>query len=780
MRTFKVQNSDGDVREAPEDKLSEAANDGYLPAVTNGKDIKRVDFNNLSAAEKDGFVPLKNVQQYVEENKGIKGALKVGGGQFIDEALGGIPEIAADNLQSAEEKAKREALKDEFSGVNTAAGLAGFGTSFLWGGPLAKAAGTAAKAVSKPVARALGETATKGIGKAITKGAELATEGAVFTAPQAITEAITGNPEASVERILAGGAGNIIFGTIAKKGADLLKKTPKAAQDTLENIAEKEAGRSYGVTGDKQFEIGPTKAKRVNRMLLDNEGFVEFGAKDVQKAKKIEDTMKKVGDARKELYKEADQHGRINLDELKNRILKENGNFERGSDLMKQENALLESVFQAIDQRKSALTPQQSGKIARDALEEVVNFSKYKDPKLQKTLIQNAMARPEIKERVMQKIKENTDKFKNSVKFSEVQDLIEKEIANTAEFDSTRASKLNDFAKSIYGTTRSFLNEESDKILRTVDPKLAGAINQTNKKFENLYTLKNGIEEKRLKTAKRDESDSIVGTAIRGAKDFANTYVRPLGIKAADKTAQIIENLRNTELLGKQIPKILSEGSNRGKAPLMGKLSDFTANDLEKMNDSLTELKQNPESPDNPLSEQVAELAKIDPRAAALLAQKTGEIADYVQNAIPKNPNDISTPFRQKTWRPSDLELNKFKRVYQAAIDPVSVIHDLSTGVINNESVKTVRDLYPQLSKDVDQALIEYLDQNPKIPYIKKQKIQTFLQGNYLSEYDPKNINQLQQNLLSKPTKQDQPQQSINKSVNVPDLSTNLDKSIKK
>src|SRR5687767_15846553 len=116
---------------------------GELVSVTS-PDGERgtVPAENIVEAVQSGYrveTPSQRaVREYVEQNAGVKGAVKVGLGQLADEAALGLPELILDKKQDPLEVAKREALKKEHDLANTLGGITGFGASLFVGGPLWK------------------------------------------------------------------------------------------------------------------------------------------------------------------------------------------------------------------------------------------------------------------------------------------------------------------------------------------------------------------------------------------------------------------------------------------------------------------------------------------------------------------------------------------------------------------------------------------------------------------------------------------------------------------
>lgn len=225
---------------------------GEMVKVTSPEGVKgTVPSENIQEAIKSGFqaeTPSQAViNQYVEDNKGLKGALKVGLGQFADEALMGLPELTLNHTQSSFEVAKREALKKEHDVANTIGGVGGFGGSLFVGGPLFKAgtaaytktAGLLAEKIVQASAEEIGKRTALEAAKGLLKktgveAAGRAAEGAVIAAPHAITEAMLGDPEAAGESLLAGVGIGALFGGATPLGKELFGLAKKVSGNATE------------------------------------------------------------------------------------------------------------------------------------------------------------------------------------------------------------------------------------------------------------------------------------------------------------------------------------------------------------------------------------------------------------------------------------------------------------------------------------------------------------------------------------------------------------------
>lgn len=251
--------------------LNPAGERGTVPAENVAEAIK--------AGYKIETPTQRTVREYVRENDGLKGDLKVGLGQLVDEAALGIPEMIFDKTGNPLDVAKKEALKKEHDLANTLGGITGFGASLLTGGPLWKAGSKVGEKVTAHVAEKLAvkageevgsrtiKSAAKDIvGRMASKAAGAGVEGGIVSLPHAITEAALGDPGDAAETVLAGvGIGTLLGGggALAKDFARLSKEAVlkgaglvTSQKETIKSLARKGVTVATGVPeGDLEYYL---------------------------------------------------------------------------------------------------------------------------------------------------------------------------------------------------------------------------------------------------------------------------------------------------------------------------------------------------------------------------------------------------------------------------------------------------------------------------------------------------------------------------------------------
>lgn len=303
--------------------LNPAGERGTVPAENVAEAIK--------AGYKIETPTQRTVREYVRENDGLKGDLKVGLGQLVDEAALGIPEMIFDKTGNPLDVAKKEALKKEHDLANTLGGITGFGASLLTGGPLWKAGSKVGEKVTAHVAEKLAvkageevgsrtiKSAAKDIvGRMASKAAGAGVEGGIVSLPHAITEAALGDPGDAAETVLAGvGIGTLLGGggALAKDFARLSKEAVlkgaglvTAQKETVEGLARKAAKVMTGVPEDdiKHYLLNADRVNAVpEREVIENlidDGYAKLKTTVDVKTEQLVEARREMKDAARATY----------------------------------------------------------------------------------------------------------------------------------------------------------------------------------------------------------------------------------------------------------------------------------------------------------------------------------------------------------------------------------------------------------------------------------------------------------------------------------------------
>jgi len=264
--------------------------------------------SELSAAVDRGYTledpKLARQRQYLEQGKGIGGAIDVGAAEFFDAAAMGLPSLIAGKTGPRTEDTENfEALTKEHSVAAGTGAVLGTAASLVTGGPLFKAASKAGAAAEGFVA---GGKALKDLSlgaRIATNAARTGVEGLVIGTPHAVTEAMLGDPQEAAESLLwslgtgtvLGGLGGAVSHTVEKVAPKvsrfLVDKADEAAAKALDP---KLKGAEAKALGRELQELGIVRQPKLG---FQPEKLDEYGLRITQRKESMLADLERVGAA---------------------------------------------------------------------------------------------------------------------------------------------------------------------------------------------------------------------------------------------------------------------------------------------------------------------------------------------------------------------------------------------------------------------------------------------------------------------------------------------------
>jgi len=244
--TINVINPQGETVSIPSEEAKDAFEQGYKYETS---------FQGAVRNAADKYTPMQK-------------AFSAFAGQAADEALMGVPELGYDKLADPFKVAVKDRIKKDAQLANDIGGIAGFGASMLYGGPIAKILGVGAKTgrvaeeivasqlAKRGVTRGSESLAKDILARSASTAAKLGTEGVIATAPiaggdavfetiDAINEDRLPNYKASAEALAIGGG--VGFGLGVLSGP--LSATVSRIGNKIKKSASKIAGTADEVAG---------------------------------------------------------------------------------------------------------------------------------------------------------------------------------------------------------------------------------------------------------------------------------------------------------------------------------------------------------------------------------------------------------------------------------------------------------------------------------------------------------------------------------------------------
>lgn len=671
----------------------------------------------------------KAIRQAVKENDNFVGGLKVAAGQAVDEALLGIPEMVYDETADPLDVAKKDAIKKAHSTANALGGTVGFLSSFanptttagklaLPATQLIKGATKAGQLAEKGVAEVAGKVLGEGIiAKAAPKIAGAATEGVAFTAPIAVTEAMLGDPDKAAETLLAGG----LFGAALGGAVEATKPLIKLGKDKLENFAkiktfdEDSALNALNVTPAQRVKLQDKSPDVVEKLPEFLRGITKDDASILFDAKKLQQKISEVKTVSgKGIGKIIDDADLAIKDKLK-----------FADDVAKSEIENLGYDFSNLAQKlDDSVSNYRNDPRYTSYVAEVDNEIAY----LNKLMRENAIPAKTTDLKFLREYQKRTSDLVNYDKMANRLDL------------------AADSRKQIVKDIQSYLKDDLPKLISKVDPSMKSRAEQL-KQYNDAFRVATTVEKLAKRAASKEQAapflgfrdllagatggsvGGLLGAAVGvGAKrlmDYGKRAYEVGGILTAnDRIKSIAKKMES-------IPESLKNYQKPAKAMATLSIAKLTGNkeddDFDTLSQKLQEFAQFPQN--SSLIEAMDALGDTGaPQIAELAKVKSMETANYLLSVMPKPLTPSNPLIKGKKYKPSDMELNKFKRQVKTALDPFSAIDDLNNNSLTVEQVETLATLYPKILEDIKFQVFSAVEANPQeIPYNKRIKLSLLL-----------------------------------------------------
>lgn len=165
----------------------------------------------------------------------------------------------------------------------------------------------------------------------------------------------------------------------------------------------------------------------------------------------------------------------------------------------------------------------------------------------------------------------------------------------------------------------------------------------------------------------------------------------------------------------------------------------------EKQSKAVIDAAQDPEALIENSSAAFQEISDVAPKVAEAASEKAAASAMFLYEKMPKNPFSDKNIFSQKKWKPSDLEISKWKKYVDTVENPMKALKDLRKGRMTVEQSETLKAVYPEIYQEVIQ---NFMDELPKLkeelPYQKRLQISLLFQVPTDYTLTPEFITQMQ------------------------------------
>ncbi len=176
---------------------------------------------------------------------------------------------------------------------------------------------------------------------------------------------------------------------------------------------------------------------------------------------------------------------------------------------------------------------------------------------------------------------------------------------------------------------------------------------------------------------------------------------------------------------------------------------------FKRISGELETIARNPEVAKQRISESLGEINALKPGMAAALSQKAFQRAMYLHGLLPRDP--VANGFAPSSWEPSNTEIDKFARIAAAAEDPYSILDDMQGGQLTQESVDTVKALYPEIYHEIQMELVQNAEViKQKVGYTGRLQLGVMFQAPTDPSLQPDFIQLMQSNYAARAAEQEQ------------------------
>lgn len=191
----------------------------------------------------------------------------------------------------------------------------------------------------------------------------------------------------------------------------------------------------------------------------------------------------------------------------------------------------------------------------------------------------------------------------------------------------------------------------------------------------------------------------------------ARAFFKP--VEASAKTYLILPKDSDSEVAKTDYKRLMAEISNREKY-----MSDFVDNN--------------------------EDLFAQYPETSQKILDTTLRARDFLLTKIPQNPY-AGNPWKEKTWIPSPLEINRYMRYREAVNNPATILRQIKDGYVTPEAIEVLDLVYPETKAELMKKFTEEAEKAKDLPVSKRVELYKIFGIQLDSFMSGKNFIELQQ-----------------------------------
>jgi len=160
------------------------------------------------------------------------------------------------------------------------------------------------------------------------------------------------------------------------------------------------------------------------------------------------------------------------------------------------------------------------------------------------------------------------------------------------------------------------------------------------------------------------------------------------------------------------------------------------------------------------------------PETSRKILNTTLKARDFLLTKIPTNPY-TGNPWKEKTWVPSPLELNRYMRYREAVNNPGTILKQIKDGYVTPEGIEVLDQVYPDTKDALMKKFIEEAEKSKDLPVQKRVELfkifgiqlDSFMTGKNFSELQKDSNAQAQNSAMSNGNPNYKPQNAMKSNI---------------
>jgi hypothetical protein len=257
--------------------------------------------------------------------------------------------------------------------------------------------------------------------------------------------------------------------------------------------------------------------------------------------------------------------------------------------------------------------------------------------------------------------------------------------------------------------------------------------------------------------------ESPTGAVVGNVRDLAiESFIKGATSSGQDEASFFIDGLSKLERNAQKTTKDISTGvraifsREADEAPIRSYLGVGSSKERKELHDEhkdkILDLNSSPEKLIDHIDKNTEILNQIAPRTSRSIQSTMIRATQFLKSKLPDT--EKQAPLSAK-YEPSDAELSKWHKYFNAVENPTNALHEVAHGTITPETMESLTVVYPkmltEMRQSVTEKMVQAVSKKQIIPYRTKMALSMFLDSDLVLSLLPVNI-LANQNMLATAT----------------------------